>query len=234
MSAGVAISRAGGILDRMDGFVLRLLGPGSLAAGMGPPRASRLVLTMLVAGPLYGAVMGSYGLVSEERWLMVLYAAVKMPLLMLATGGLCLPGFFVLTTVLGLREDLGRSLRAILGGQAALVVVLASLAPVTRLVYTSGIGHPRAVLFNALMFALATALAQLVLWRAYRGLIHKDRRHLLMLWGWLLLYAFVGIQMGWMLRPFIGAPDQPVTFFRAEPFSNAYVVIAQLLTGSHG
>jgi hypothetical protein len=197
-----------------------------------PPSWRALVISILIAGPLYGAIMGSYAYGSgADRWLMVLYAAAKMPMLILVTSLLCLPGFFVLSTVLGLREDLSRSMQAILAGQAALTVSLASLGPVTRFVYTSGIGHSHAILFNALMFTVATTLAQVVLWRRYRDLIRKDRRHLLMLWGWLIGYAFVGIQMGWMLRPFVGTPGAPVTFFRDEPFSNAYVVIARLLFG---
>ena len=52
-----------------------------------------------------------------------------------------------------------------------------------------------------------------------------------MLMIWVGLYAFVGMQMGWMLRPFIGDPGLPVAFFRQEPFSNAYVVIARLIFG---
>lgn len=33
---------------------------------------------------------------------------------------------------------------------------------------------------------------------------------------WLFIYAVVGAQMGWVLRPFIGAPDMPFEFFRAR------------------
>jgi hypothetical protein len=45
----------------------------------------------------------------------------------------------------------------------------------------------------------------------------------------LVLYGFVAIQMGWVLRPFVGNPDQPTGFFRAGAWSNAYVEIAELL-----
>jgi len=31
---------------------------------------------------------------------------------------------------------------------------------------------------------------------------------------WVIVFGLVGAQMGWMLRPFIGAPHAPVTFFR--------------------
>jgi len=187
-----------------------------------------------VAGPLYGALMGSFALTSAERLLMVLYAALKMPLLIFATTVVCLPGFFVLNTVLGLRADFGRAMRAILGSQAALTVALASLGPLTRFFYFCGASHRGALLFNAAMFTLATAVAQLIVIRRYRDLTSDPstgRRHRVMLWFWVGLYAFVGIQMGWMLRPFVGSPGLPVTFFRDEPFSNAYIYIIRLIAG---
>ena len=31
---------------------------------------------------------------------------------------------------------------------------------------------------------------------------------------WVILYALVGVQMAWLLRPFIGSPDMPFTWFR--------------------
>ena len=46
---------------------------------------------------------------------------------------------------------------------------------------------------------------------------------------WLGVYAFVGIQMGWLLRPFIGDPSLPVSFFRADSWGNAYVNVAEVI-----
>jgi hypothetical protein len=50
-----------------------------------------------------------------------------------------------------------------------------------------------------------------------------------MLRGWLALYAFVGVQMGWVLRPFIGQIGEPTTFFRSEAWGNAYVKVLELV-----
>ena len=50
-----------------------------------------------------------------------------------------------------------------------------------------------------------------------------------MLWTWLAIYIFVGIQMAWTLRPFIGDPGLPVQFFREHSWGNAYEVVAQLI-----
>jgi hypothetical protein len=163
---------------------------------------------------------------------MILYAAIKAPLLITATTLVCLPGFFVLNTVLGLRRDFARAIRGVLVSQAVLTIALASLGPLTRFAYFSGITHREALLFNAAMFTLATILAQVILLRHYRPLVAQTvsgSRHRVMLWTWVVLYAFVGVQMGWMLRPFVGSPHQPVTFFRQEPFSNAYVFVARLV-----
>jgi hypothetical protein len=46
---------------------------------------------------------------------------------------------------------------------------------------------------------------------------------------WIVVYAFVGIQMGWILRPFIGDPHSPVQFFRDDTWGNAYVILAALI-----
>jgi hypothetical protein len=220
------MTRPAALIARSDAALHALIGPRSYALTW-----KHLAATILIAGPFYGALMGSFAFTSAERLLMVAYAAIKMPLLIGVTSLLCLPGFFVLTTILGLRDALTRSLRAILTSQAALVLVLASLGPITRFAYFCNLTHAQAILANAVMFSIATAAAQVVLWRLYRPLIAEDRRHLAMLWTWVLLYAFVGMQMGWMLRPFVGTPNQPVTFFREEPFSNAYVVIFELIVG---
>ena len=193
-----------------------------------------LALVVLCAGPIYGAFMGSYALASAERLWMLLFSAAKVPLLILATTAVCMPGFFVLNTVLGLRDDLGAAVRAIMGGQAALTLALASLGPITRFFYQCGATYNSALIFNALMFTVATGIGQVVLLRRYRSLTSdpvRGGRHRLMLWLWVGLYAFVGMQMGWMLRPFIGSPQMPVAFLRPEPFSNAYTEIIRIFLG---
>jgi hypothetical protein len=199
------------------------------ALGEGAASETRpLVAVVVAAGSLYGAFMGTYACDSFERLRMVLFAAVKVPLLIFATTGVCLPGFFVFNTVAGLRGSFARAMRAIVAGQAGTAMALASLAPVVRFIYASGVTHRWALIANSALFTLATLAGQGVLGRHYRVLIEEHPAHRLMLRLWLGLYAFVGMQMGWMLRPFVGAPDIPVTFFRDEPFSNAYVAIARL------
>ncbi len=175
--------------------------------------------------------MGSFACNSLSRAKLIVYAAVKVPMLLLATTAICLPGFFVLNTLAGLRHAFVQALRAIFAGQAGVAISLAAQSPLILFIYASGVDHDTALLANGAAFACATVIGQIVLRAYYRDLILAHPAHRLMLIAWMCLYTFVGIQMGWLLRPFVGAPDRAVTFFRAEPFSNAYVVVADLLFG---
>lgn len=196
------------------------------------PRSAALVVA--AACPVYGLAMGCYGAGDLSRAAMPLYAAIKCPLLVLVTTVIVLPAYFTLNTVLGLREDFRAAFGAITAGQAAFALALASLAPITLFAYRCGLSHPQAVMFNALCFAVAAAAAQVVMVRRFRPLLAANPRHGVMLAAWLLMYAFVGTQLGWMLRPFIGTPGKPVEFLRDEPFSNAYVVVVRLAWRSLG
>lgn len=45
---------------------------------------------------------------------------------------------------------------------------------------------------------------------------------------WLVIYGLVGAQMGWVLRPFIGAPDIPFQWFRARE-ANIFVDLVRTI-----
>ena len=46
--------------------------------------------------------------------------------------------------------------------------------------------------------------------------VHVDKNAWQLLGWWVALYIFVGIQMGWILRPFIGSPELPFILFRGK------------------
>lgn len=218
------------VLRRADEL---LRGTGPFAPAPGVARSWWLIPTLvLVFAPIYGAVMGAYAFDSSERALQVLFSALKLPLLLLVSTALCLPAFFVLSNILGLRDDLAASLRAILAGQGIMSIALAALSPVTAFFYATSVSYSSAKLLNGAMFALATLAAHQVIRRYYRPLVARNRNHAIMLLLWGALYVFVGIQMGWTLRPFIGQPGMPTTFFREGAFTNAYVEVAQLVGGA--
>jgi hypothetical protein len=150
-------------------------------------------------------------------------------MLLLVTFGVSLPSFFVVNTLAGVREDFVRVTRALVATQAAMTIVLASLSPVTAVWYASSADYPGAILFNAMLFGVASFAGQGLLRKLYRPLIEKNPVHRRLLRAWVVVYAFVGIQMGWVLRPFIGDPGRPVTFFREHMWGNAYEVVGRMI-----
>jgi hypothetical protein len=186
----------------------------------------RSVGYIVAFGCVYGAVMGTFGGVTGERLWMVLFSALKVPLLLVITFLVCIPSFFVLNTLFGVREDFAEAFNGLVATQAALTVLLVSLAPYTLLWYASFADYNAALFFNAFIFGSASVAAQWLLRRYYRSLIARNARHRALMRIWIVLFAFVGIQTAWILRPFVGAPHLPPQFFRAEAWGNAYVALA--------
>ena len=215
----------------------QVLKPGDLA----PPSNRRVASAVVACGVLYGIVMGSYAMVAGHRSLLeqlpqMLYSATKVPLLLAVTVSVSLPSFFVMNSLLGLRDDFHEAVRAVIAAQAGMTIVLLSLAPLTMFVYVALVpnqgAYRLAVLFNAMTFGFSSISAQLLLRRYYIPLFNKDRRHRTMVTIWIFLYAFVGIQCAYIMRPFIGDPSSAPSWFRADSFQNAYVKVFRLIVGA--
>lgn len=192
---------------------------------------ARLVVCLTGCALFYGAVMGSYrGLMGQSDWgWQMLYSAAKVPMLLGITFAVSLPSFFVLNSLLGLRRDFGEAVRSLIATQAGFAIVLAACAPLTLFWYASTTGYQWALLFNGCMFALASVSSQFLLRGYYAPLIARNPKHRRLLWWWTGIYILVAIQLAWLLRPFIGAASQPVTFVRTEAWDNAYVMILRLM-----
>src|SRR5690242_18610576 len=129
---------------RIDGFVRSLLDHGASSGGRAA--LARLCGCTLLFGCCYGVVMGTYSGVSAQRGWQLLYSGGKVPLLLLGTFVICLPSYFVLNTIAGLRRDFPEALRALLGTQLAMTLVLCSLAPFVGLWYCSLTDYHAAIL----------------------------------------------------------------------------------------
>lgn len=174
---------------------------------------------VLCGGALHGLAMGLW----SGRALQVLYSGVKVPLLLALTTLLCAAPLAAFSSAFGLRRDLDRLAHGILAAQATGALVLASVSPLVLVAYAGGATYPGATIVNAIAFLTASLAGACTLVRHGRALVEDDRRHRAALLGFLALYPFVGIQLGWSLRPFIGDPTSATTFFRAGGFTNAYV-----------
>jgi len=188
------------------------------------PNARTCIVVATIGSALFGLALGA----SSGQPLLSLYAMLKLPLLLACTTLLCLPTFYVVHCVLGLRADFGAAMQGMLAAQATFGIGLGALAPMVPFL-TLSVADPYALtLLDGLLCAIGTLAAQQVLRRHYRPLIARDPRHRLSLNGWLLLYAFAGIQVAWVLRPFRGTEGFAVQFLRPEAFEqNAWLVLLE-------
>ncbi len=200
---------------------------GRYSVGRGRIPVQYLAALLVVGGFLYGLGMGSF----SGRPLQALYSGLKVPILLTFSTAVCMPSFFVLNTLLGLRDDFRAALTGVLAAQATVATVLLAFLPVIVFVYSSSGDYRFAIFINGVFFALASLAGQRTLSRHYQPLLASNRRHEIGRWSWIVLYVFVTIQLAWVLRPFIGSPGLEVSFFREGAWSNAYVVIVRDVLG---
>jgi hypothetical protein len=190
----------------------------------------RLLVITVVGAFIYDFDMGLHG----GRGLQAVYSGLKVPLLLAVATLLCLPSFYVINALLGLRADFAAACRGVLASQAVLAVALCAFAPIVPVVYLSIDNYRAALLWNGFFFALAAGAGQIALARRYRILIRSNPRHRIARAAWGALYVFAAIQMAWVLRPFVGAPNLPTRFFREDAWSNAYLEVWRIVRGVMG
>lgn len=211
--------------DAVDHFLKRGGGRGPEWAEL--PASLPLVLG-IACGAIAGAAIGGYHGVAGDRFLMLVYAGLKVPLLFGATLLLAVPAFYVLNLVFGVGDDFREVWAGLADYQLSVSIQLLALTPVTLLLNLTMGDYRLAQAWSTLMFAYAAWAARRSLSYRYRVLVRRNPVHARLRVAWFVLYAFVGVQFGWVLRPFLGHPDRPVEFLRDE-VGNAYVEVARVL-----
>ncbi len=196
--------------------------------------ATRVQIALVVLGGAFtGALMGSYALWNGGGVLFALWGALKVPLLLGLSGALCFPVLRVLSFLLGIGEQFQTATRALIGVSATFACVLAAMSPLTLLVYASGASYRGALEWSIGVWIFAALVAGMRARTALAPQLKREKRlRVLGAWGFT-LWAFVAVQAGWSLRPFIGRPDAPPQFLRHDALSNVYVGLWKLM-GTRG
>ncbi len=168
--------------------------------------ARTMLLTILVCAAGFGATLG----LSHGGW-QILFAAMKLPLAVLFTACLASPALSALRSAMDGQTDVRGDFALVLGSLALGSTVLAGLAPLFVLAWLVGLGYHVTILLTFVACSVAGA-ATLQLFR--RGLAQAGRVSRLVLVTTMLVFALVGAQMSWTLRPFLAHPSGQVTFLR--------------------
>lgn len=169
----------------------------------------RLTLCALAGFGVFGFLLGF-----TRSPLAGLAAAPKLMLVGLGSLAVCLPALQVYGRLLGARISALQVVCEALVALATTGLTLLGLAPVW-LAFANTVNQPPTGYFHVMLGSLAfLGMAALRgIWVLVKAL-RVQGRTVLHLVAWTALYGMVGIQMAWVVRPFVGTPGSSAAFLR--------------------
>lgn len=189
-----------------------------------------MILSSVVFSLVYGAVLGS-----SNGVLQALSSAIKLPVLFLATLAICSPTLYFFQILFGSRQTITQSFALMLTAITVTSVLLLSFAPVTLFFLLTTSHYQLFKLLNVLVLTIAGFRGVAFLSQGIKIVAVNEqgagaRRTVVR--AWVLLYALVGSQVAWALRPFVGAPSLPFELFRnlgGSFYSNIFASLGEIL-----
>lgn len=170
--------------------------------------------------------------------LQMLSSALKVPILYLITLGICFPLLYVVNVIMGSRLGFIQTLALILVPLALNAILLAACSPIALFFSITGSDYNFLKLLHVAIFAFSGAWGMLGLWRGLYAMCESSdlypRQAVRILQIWLVIFAFVGTQMAWSLRPFIGSPNLGFQIFREQEgnfYQGVWFSVVGLLQG---
>jgi hypothetical protein len=226
--------------------------PESLHAGEIRISILRVLPLLVLLGAVYGFFMSWYGIFTREEleYRFVVAAILKTPALFMLTLMVTFPSLYVFNALVGSRLSVRMLLKLVLAALGVTLAVLASFGPVVAFFSATTSSYHFIGLLNVALFALAGALGVHFLLQTLGRLVAIDlqpiasadlraestsisdygrmREARQVFYCWVVAFALVGVQMSWVLRPFIGDPEQPFSWFRPRE-SNFFAAVVQAI-----
>ncbi|MBD2354992.1 actin-binding WH2 domain-containing protein [Tolypothrix sp. FACHB-123] len=192
-------------------------------------KTSALFVSSSICFAIYGAIIGA-----SHSWGQALSSAIKLPAFYLLTLIICFPTLFFFNVLFGSRSSFQQHFVVLLTAVSVISVLLFSLAPVTLFfMITAPNSYQFFKLLNVLIFGITGIFGIKFLYEGMQLLSKQDevgkKTRTTILRSWLFLYGFVGVQLGWFLRPFFGAPGSKFELFRAVS-GNFYLDIVSAIS----
>jgi len=192
------------------------------------------LLFIIVGAGIYGFTLGIW-----RAPLQSVFTALKFPLLILLTcsGNAVING--MLAQLLGSGLSFKQTSLAILMSFAIAAIILAGFAPITLFVWYNApplasqnaiLGHSIMLLMHVFVIAFAGIMANRRLLHLLENMSGHVATARAVFFSWLAGNLFLGAQLAWNLRPFIGSPRLAVQFLRHDPLrGNFYEAVWRAL-----
>jgi hypothetical protein len=167
-----------------------------------------LLLTILGGTAAFGAAVGFY-----RGGTQMLFAGIKLPLVVLLTAAVTTPALTALGLALGRPAGLRADLITVLAALGRGTLVLAALAPLMLVATCVHLGYHAAVLLLVMCCALAGAAGLPLLGRALWG---EQKGRVFLIAAMLVVVSLAGTHTAWLFRPYLVRPrTASVPFVRA-------------------
>ena len=192
------------------------------------------VLVICILTFIYGMVMGSY-----HSLLQSFSSGLKVIFLFLCSILICFPSFFVIQQVLGSKMTLKQMLFVVLSGFVLTSVIALSFAPVVILFQVTGGNYHFLQLLHVAIFIFAGIFGMRLMIDALKYACEKKNIYphtgVTVFRIWIIILAFVGIQLAWNLRPFLLNQNEEYKLFRKYEgnFYTAVIYSVKQLTSPH-
>lgn len=202
-----------------------------------------LVVFVVLACGLYGAVLAGW-----RSPLLSVYVAIKLPMLFLGTTAIVAVFNWMTASILGSGLSFKSTVFTVFASMTIGCWIMISLVPVALFFLLSGVSHVGTpdelryahnsiLMTHIVILASAGVGGNLALLQGLRRIVRPQCPAGGLFLAWLLAFAFVGCQMSWILRPFVGSPFYPVAFMRSDCLARNFYefvfteVLPFLLTG---
>jgi hypothetical protein len=180
--------------------------------------------------------------------LLSLFVAIKLPILFLGTTALVALINWLVASVLGSGLSFKSTVFTLFGAMTIGGWMLLALAPIALFFLLTGVppagtdrelqlAHNGILMTHILLLSLTGIAGNAALLQGLRRMVRPACPVSLLFLFWLAAFAFVGCQLSWILRPFIGSPFFPVAFLRPDALDRNFYefvcaeVLPFLLTG---
>jgi hypothetical protein len=172
-------------------------------------------LMVVILAFVYGVVMGCY-----NGFYQALSSGVKMPILFLLLIIICFPAFYVIQSVLGSRLSVSQIAAIILSGFIYTTSIMVSFSTIILFFMITGGNYAFVKLLHVAVIALAGLFGMKHIIDALTYSCERKKIYpktgIVVFRFWIIILFFVGSQLSWSLRPFVGAKDQPFELFRKQ------------------
>jgi hypothetical protein len=183
----------------------------------GKKQSNRLILYQIVVicafAFVYGIVMGSF-----HSPLQSLSSGVKVVALFLSTLLICFPSFYIVQLILGSRMNLQQMITILLAGFVMVSAVALSFAPIVVFFLLTGDNYHFLQLLHVGIFIFSGFFGMKFIVQALKYACDKKgiypQTGVTVFRIWIVILAFVGIQLAWNLRPFLGDSGEGFKLFR--------------------